>query len=483
MIVPHASIFVGTVEVLLDRKWWVLVAVGVGTLMSALDSSVVNAVLPVMRRDLGTDVATIQWVVTVYLLVVSGLLLTFGRLGDLKGNRTMYLTGFAVFVLASVLCGLSAGVLELTVFRAVQALGAAMLFANSPAILTKTFPPNERGRALGLQGTMTYLGLVIGPPLGGWLTGLFGWQAIFVIHVPIGLAAVLLGFTFIPADEAAAAEERFDPAGAATFMLGLVLLLLALNRGHDWGWASPALLGLVAAAAVLLTAFLAIERRTRCPMLDLSLFKARTFSSSTVAATLNYVAVYTIIFLVPFYLIQGRGLAPGRAGLLLMSQAAVMAIVAPISGAVSDRIGPRWLTTSGMVLLAAGLAGLGVAGRDTPLPLVAAALATAGLGTGLFVSPNNSALMGAAPRHRQGIAAGVLALARNVGMVLGVGLAGAVFSTMLARGLAAGSADALFAALRTSFIVAAAVALAAGAVSALSTGGGPSSARGATAKD
>lgn len=454
----------------MDRKWWVLVAVGVGTLMSALDSSVVNVVLPVMRHELGTDVATIQWVVTVYLLVVSGLLLTFGRLGDLKGNRTMYLSGFAVFVLASVLCGVSAGVLELTVFRAMQALGAAMLFANSPAILTKIFPPTERGRALGLQGTMTYLGLVIGPPLGGWLTGLYGWQAIFFINVPIGLAAVLLGFAFIPADEPAPTDERFDPAGAATFMLGLVLLLLALNRGHDWGWGSPALLGLAAAAVVLLAVFLVIERSARCPMLDLSLFGARTFSSSAVAATLSYVAVYTIIFLVPFYLIQGRGLAPGRAGLLLMAQAAVMAVVAPISGAVSDKIGPRWLTTSGMVLLASGLAGLSVAGRDTPLPFVVAALGTAGLGTGLFVSPNNSALMGAAPRHRQGIAAGVLALARNVGMVLGVGLAGAVFSTMLARGLAAGSADALFAALRTSFIVAAAVALAAGAVSAVRSG-------------
>lgn len=451
----------------LDRKWWVLAAVGVGTLMSALDSSVVNVVLPVMRRELGTDVATIQWVVTVYLLVVSGLLLTFGRLGDLKGNRTMYLTGFAVFVLASVFCGLSEGELELIAFRAVQALGAAMLFANSPAILTKTFPPTERGRALGLQGTMTYLGLVIGPPLGGWLTGLFGWQAIFFINVPIGLMAVLLGFAFIPADEARATQERFDPAGAATFMLGLVLLLLALNRGHDWGWTAPATLGLALAAAVLLAAFLAIERHVRWPMLDLSLFGARAFSASAVAATLSYIAVYTVIFLVPFYLIQGRGLAPGRAGLLLTVQAAVMAVVAPVSGALSDRVGPRWLATSGMVLLAAGLAGLGVSGRDTPLGLVAAALAVAGLGTGLFVSPNNSALMGAAPRHRQGIAAGVLALARNVGMVLGVGLAGAVFSTVLARGQAAGSADALFAALRTSFMVAAAVALTAGAVSAV----------------
>lgn len=459
----------------MERKWWVLIAVGVGTLMSALDASVVNAVLPVMRQEFGSDVATIQWVVTVYLLVVSGLLLTFGRLGDLKGNRAMYLIGFAVFVLASVLCGISSGKLELIAFRGLQALGAAMLFANSPAILTKTFPPTQRGRVLGLQGTMTYLGLVIGPPLGGWLAGLFGWRAIFFINVPIGLAALVLGFAFIPADEAGPAEERFDPAGAATFMLGLVLLLLTLNRGHDWGWATPAILGLALAAAVLLTAFIAIERRVRWPMLDLSLFGARTFSASAVAATLNYIAVYTIIFLVPFYLIQGRGLAPGRAGLLLTVQAAVMAVVAPLSGALSDRVGPRWLATSGMVLLAAGLAGLGIAGRDTALGLVAAALAASGLGTGLFVSPNNSALMGAAPRHRQGIAAGVLALARNVGMVLGVGLAGAVFSTVLAGGQAAGDADALFAALRTSFMVAAVVALAAGAVSAVGPGGGRNS--------
>lgn len=427
------SAFTITAQQSNSRKWLVLLAIGVGTFMSALDGSVVNTTLPVITRDFHSEVATTEWVVTIYLLVVSGLLLSFGRLGDLRGHKPVYLTGFTIFIVSSALCGLAQSPLMLIGSRAIQALGGAMLFANSPAILTKNFPASERGRALGLQGTMTYLGLTAGPSLGGLLTEHFGWRAVFYINVPVGLLALWLSWRFIPKDAPTEEAEKFDRAGATVFMAGLIALLLGLNQGSSWGWSSPAIIGLLIGAAALLVVFVIIERRVANPMLDLSLFRSRTFSASTASAILNYVCVYTILFLLPFYLIQGRSLTPSQAGLILTTQPIVMAIVAPISGQLSDRIGARVLSVFGMLTLALGLWLLSRLTLQSPTSEVALALGVAGLGTGAFIAPNSSALMGAAPRHRQGIAAGVLASARNVGMVLGVGLAGAVFTTVQAQ--------------------------------------------------
>jgi EmrB/QacA subfamily drug resistance transporter len=448
------------------RRWWVLLAIGVGTFMSALDGSVVNTILPVIRTALRSDVATVEWVVTIYLLVVSGLLLSFGRLGDLRGHKRIYVAGFAIFLAGSALCGAAPTIGALTVFRALQAIGAAMLFANSPAILTKNFPPSERGRALGLQATMTYLGLTAGPALGGSLAGWLGWRSVFYINVPVGLVALALSLRFIPSDSGARhgqQTERFDIPGALFFMLGLVALLLGLNQGHAWGWTSWPILGLLLGAALLLGIFVWIELRSPSPMLDLSLFRRRIFSASAASAVLNYICLYSITFLLPFYLILGRGLTPGQAGLILTAQPLVMAVVAPLSGALSDRIGSRLLSTLGMVILAIGLYLLARLGANSPYWQVAASLAVAGLGTGIFISPNTSALMGAAPPGRQGIASGILATARNVGMVLGVGLAGAVFTSVLAggaTGMTTRAADpAIFAATRASFLVAATLAL------------------------
>jgi EmrB/QacA subfamily drug resistance transporter len=441
----------------IDRKWLVLAAVGVGTFMSALDGSVVNTVLPLVSQAFRSDVASVEWVVTVYLLVVSGLLLSFGRLGDLRGHKVMYVSGFAVFVGSSALCGLAPSVGSLVAFRGLQALGAAMLFANGPAILTGNFPAAQRGQALGLQATMTYLGLTVGPALGGFLAGRLGWRSVFYINVPVGALAVALSARFIPRDSPAEQRGRFDLAGAGAFLLGLVALLLALNEGHDWGWTSFAVLGLALGAAAFIVAFISIERHVTSPMLDLSLFASRLFSASTGSAVLNYICLYSIIFLMPFYLIDGRGLGPAQAGLILTAQPLVMAIAAPLSGTLSDRIGSRLLSSGGMVILGVGLLLLSRLGSESTFGQVAGCLVVVGLGVGIFISPNTSALMGSAPHNRQGIAAGVLATARNVGMVLGVGLAGAIFTTVIANG-PAGDSALLFAAVRTSFIVAAGVA-------------------------
>ncbi len=418
----------------LESKWLVLLTIGVGTFMSALDGSVVNAILPVIQAYFKTDVAAVEWVVTIYLLAVSGLLLAFGRLGDLRGNKAVYLWGFVIFVAGSALSGFAPTIGFLIAARALQAVGAAMLFSNSPAIITKTFPGAERGRALGLQGTMTYLGLTTGPFLGGWLASRFGWHAVFFINIPIGLLAVWLSWQMIPNDLPSERREKFDLFGSLAFMAGLVILLFALNRGQEWGWFSAPILGLLAAAVFILSLFVWLELRVPAPMLDLSLFRSRAFNTAAISPVLNYIGIYSLLFLMPFYLIQGRGLSPSQTGLILTAQPLAMALMAPFAGNFSDRIGAQIPTTLGMLIMSAGLFMLTRLMPETPIAYVVAGLAVSGFGSGMFVAPNNSALMGAAPRNRQGIASGVLALARNVGMALGVGLTGAVFTTMLARG-------------------------------------------------
>lgn len=418
----------------MHRKWWVLLSIGIASFMAALDASVVNTILPVVQREFVCDVAAVQWTVTLYPLTVSVLLLLFGRLGDILGHRSIYISGFWLFVIGSALCGLSPGIVALIAFRCFQAVGAAMVFASSPALLTLHFPANQRGQALGMQATMTYLGLAIGPALGGWLAQTFTWRAVFYINVPVGAVALAAGMFFIPKAARQSSEERFDYLGAALFMVGLVALLFGLNRAHDWGWASSQVLSLSAASAVLLASFLVVELRTVHPMLDLSLFRQRVFSASVTAAVLNYVCMSTIGFLMPFYLIQGRGLDMRHAGILLTVQPLAMAIAAPISGTISDRIRSSLPSTIGMAILAAGTLLLSLVSQDTPFVSIAAAFCVTGLGTGIFISPNNSALMGSAPANRQGIAAGMMATSRNFGMVLGIGLSGAVFTTALTQG-------------------------------------------------
>jgi MFS family permease len=287
------------------------------------------------------------------------------------------------------------------------------------------------------------------------LTHAFGWRTIFYINVPVGALALTLGLIFIPKDTPAESGKRFDILGAAVFMGGLTSLLLGLNKGAEWGWTSPAVLGLLIGSLVMLFVFIQIERRSPAPMLDLSLFRIPLFTTSAVSAVLNYICVYSITFLLPFYLIQGRGLNPAQAGLLLTVQPVIMAISAPISGAFSDKVGSRRPGMLGMGVLAGGLLLLSGLGSESGLWLVALGLAVVGLGTGTFISPNTSALMGAAPRARQGIASGVQGAARNFGMVLGIGLAGAIFTTQLAQN----TADALYNGISQGFLVAAGVAV------------------------
>jgi EmrB/QacA subfamily drug resistance transporter len=438
----------------IDPKWWVLLAVGTGSFMAALDGSVVNTILPVIKNAFHSNVAAVEWVVTVYLLVLSGLLLTFGRLGDLRGHKSIYVWGFGIFILGSAMSGAAPSTTLLIIFRGIQAIGAAMLASNSPAILTGNFPAGRRGQAIGLASMMTYLGLTVGPSLGGLLAQSLGWRSVFYINVPVGALALTFSLLFIPKDKPVEGGNKFDIPGAMVFLAGLTALMLTLNQGAEWGWSSLPILGLAMLAIALLTIFILIELHSSAPMLDLNLFRNALFSASTVSAILNYICVYSLTFLMPFYLIQGRSLNPAQAGLLLTAQPIIMAITAPISGALSDRLGSRLPGMLGMAALAGGLLILTRLGPQTSFWVVGVGLAVAGFGTGTFISPNTSALLGAAPRNRQGIASGIQATGRNFGMVLGIGLAGAIFTTHLAQG----TAQSFFQGIDMGFLAAAIVA-------------------------
>jgi EmrB/QacA subfamily drug resistance transporter len=439
------------------RRAVVVAALGLGAYLAALDNSVVNAILPVVAAAFGTDLAAIEWVVTIYLLVQSTIMLAVGRLGDIWGHKRVYLLGLGIFVFSSAVCGLATSTPFLVAGRAIQAVGASMIFANLAAILTDVYPPEQRGRAVGVQATIIYAGLATGAPLGGWLTGAFGWQSVFLLNVPLGALALLVGWRVAPADTTTTRREPFDLAGAVVYVLGLGLLLLGLNQGHAWGWTSTLTVATLLLGAALLAGWVAIERGVASPMIDLTLFRRRAFTAPTASAFLNYMAV-SATFLLPFALIQGRGLSPSQAGLLLACQPIAMALTASVSGSLSDRIGSRPPATAGMLVLALGLFLLSRIDASTPAELIAALMLLSGLGIGLFTSPNSSAILGAVPTRQRGIANGVLGTSRTLGMVLGVAVAGAVYATTLGLTGDTGT-DAILRAAGAGLLVASGIAL------------------------
>ncbi|MHB1344828.1 MAG: DHA2 family efflux MFS transporter permease subunit [Thermoleophilia bacterium] len=403
------------------RKWWVLATVMVGTFMGPLDGSVVNIALPTLTRHFSVDITTVEWVVLGYLLAISTLLLTFGRLGDILGLKPLYLTGFVIFVAGSAACAAAWSIWALVAFRVVQAIGAGMLFSVGPAIITQAFPAAERGRALGFVGISVSAGLAVGPTLGGLLIAAGGWPLVFLINLPIGIGAFVFALRVLSPDKPQA--QKFDPFGAAFSFLALFPLLLALSKGEAWGWGSRPVLGLLAVAVVGGMVFVVAETRVAQPVLDLTLFRVRLFSASVVSALASYMVTASVIFLMPFYLMETRGFSVAYAGLLLTPVPAAMALLGPISGAWSDRIGSRLLSTTGLLVSAVGVVSFTGLERDTDTLGIVGRLLLLGIGMAIFQSPNSSALMGSVPRHRLGIASGMVATARNVGMVLGVSLA------------------------------------------------------------
>lgn len=445
----------------ISYRWVVLFLVLVGVFMANLDGSIVNVALPTISAHLQADLASLQWVVTGYLLTISSSLLLFGRLADLVGRGRVYSWGVLIFVLGSALCGLAPNVWLLVAFRVVQAAGAAMEMANSMGIITDVFPVSERGRALGLIGTGVAAGSLAGPPLGGWLVETFGWRSIFYINLPIGLLVFLAGLLFLPNQEAVRRED-FDLPGAVLFSGGIVSLLLWLAEGREWGWRSSTTLFVLVLAAGLLLAFILRERRIASPLLDLSLFRNRLFTAGNLAGMLSYVVLFFVTILVPFYLQEILGFQPTQVGLLMTPMPAAMVFLAPLAGWLSDLIGPVLLTTAGMAIIAVSQVAMAFLPAAATYWDMAWRLFLLGTGMALFTSPNNSAVMGSTPRAKYGVAGGVVATVRNVGMSLGVALAVALFNARMAQlePVVPEHARAFLLSLRTVYLVGAAIAVA-----------------------
>ncbi len=420
----------------------VLFTVGLGTFMAALDGSVTNTVLPLILADFGAGLSTVEWVVMAYLLTTGSLVLSYGRLGDLFGQRRIYMAGVAIFILGSLSCALSPTIALLIGSRVLQAAGAGMMMALGPGILTRSFPATQRGQVLGLQGTMTYLGLMVGPVLGGNLAALLGWRYAFAINLPIGAAMLLAAYLSVEEHASAGAGERFDVPGSLLLFVGLGSFLLMLSKGEEWGWLSWTTLTAGAGALLGLAAFVRRELTFSSPVLNLRMFRNWALLSATASAFLNYMGVYTVLFMMPYFMVTGLGLSPAVAGSLLTGMPLLMAVTTPVSGWISDRIGSKLPATAGMILLSLGLALLsGLGGSSQPQDILWR-LAVTGLGIGLFVSPNNSAIMGSVPASAQGVAGGLVATARTVGMVSGVAVVSAVFMVRLASYRAVGVPEA-----------------------------------------
>ncbi len=422
----------------LDRRWYVLATVAVGVFLSAIDSSVVNVALPTLVRGLHTDFPSVQWVVLAYLVTVSALLVGMGRLSDMIGNRRIYATGFVVFTLGSLLCGVAPTIGWLIGFRVLQAVGAAMILAIGSAIVTQAFPAAERGMALGIIGASLSVAIVVGPTLGGLIIHVSSWRWIFYVNLPIGVIGTLLTLSYVQSRRPATGQ-RFDAPGAATLTAGTLSLLLAMTLGQRIGFNDVQVLGLAAAGLVLLGSFVAIELRVDDPMIDLRLFRSGVLSVGLATGFATFVAISGAILLMPFYLENVLGYEPLQVGLLLAIVPLGVGLMSPLSGALSDRYGPSPMTLAGLVLLLVGYQLLGTLSTDTTATGYVLRFVPIGLGMGLFQSPNNSAIMGEAPAHRLGVVSGLLAITRTLGQTSGAAILGAVWAaaTLAAAGGAA----------------------------------------------
>ncbi len=408
-----------------ESKWLVLFAVMLGGIMGPLDASIVNTVLPTITDFFNTEISVAQWVPTVYLLTISCLILPYGRLGDMVGYKRVFISGLAAFVVASILCALSQSIWMLIAFRGLQGLAAGMMMAVSFAIVTAAFPPSERGKALGINAISIAVGLAAGPTLGGAIAEHASWRFIFLINVPVGLSALLLAIRVIPAT-GRKPGQRLDLPGALAAFVFLLSLLLYANRGEAWGWLSPAAVTLLVVALLSGAFFFILESRSAQPMLNLALFSNRIFSFANLSALVSFMAAYALVFLTPFFLMFVLHFNVGKVGWIMASSPAAMLVVAPLSGALSDRVGTRALAFCGMGIAALSLFLMSRLETSSSSLDVAWRLALFGVGSGMFQSPNNSTVMGNAPKTHLGIASGILAAMRNVGMVLGIAVAGAV---------------------------------------------------------
>jgi EmrB/QacA subfamily drug resistance transporter len=412
-------------------NWLIFSLVAIGIFMATLDGSIVNIALPSIMTDFEVELATIQWVVMIYLLTVTSLLLSFGRLSDIRGRRIVYSLGLFLFSFGSLFCGLAQSAHWLIVSRFFQGLGAAMTMACTPALIVDTFPETERGRALGMMGSVVASGLTAGPVLGGLLIHYFSWRAIFYINIPIGLLTATGVFFLLKGSKAdITRQETFDWPGAVILAVLLGSLLMAITHAYDWGYFSTPTLLLLALGILAAACLLYVETRVRHPILSRSLFEIRLFSMPIMAAVILFVCLFSLVFLMPFYLIHPRGYPVNTVGGIMACIFVALFVVSPFSGALFDRIGSRFLCTLAMALIACSLFSLSSIPVKASFFSIIWRLSLAGIGTAIFLPPNSAAAFSAVTPENRGVASATVAAARNLGMVLGVAIAGAIFNSV-----------------------------------------------------
>ncbi|MFO1082129.1 MAG: DHA2 family efflux MFS transporter permease subunit [Reyranellaceae bacterium] len=413
-------------------RWFVVGTVCIGSFIGQVDASMTQMLLPRLEADFSARLSTVSWVAVAYLLAMASFMPIFGRLADMLGRKLLYTGGFLLFVLGSALCGFAEDLPTLIGFRVLQGIGAALLTANSIAIVVTAAGPEARGRALGLQSAAQAIGLGIGPAVGGLILDTLGWHWMFWINVPFGLVGALLGWLVIP-QTTKPEPSRFDWSGALLIGPALTAVIALLNQGYDWGLRSPLFLACLALAVVFLGLFVRVERRAAAPLVDLALLRAGAFVTGNLANFLSYAMLFGVFFLIPFELVRVYHDSGFRAGLRLSLVPVMLGLLAPLGGVLFDRVGPRLATGGGMLLCLGGLALLYLFLDGTPghLTWVMAGLALFGAGQGLFVSPNTSAIMATAPPALTGEAGSLLNVVRFLGISGGIASASTVLALAL----------------------------------------------------
>lgn len=452
-----------------DAHRLVVATVCVGAFMGQLDASIVTLAFPALRTEFHATLGAVEWVALAYLLALVATVTAVGRVADVWGRKLLYTYGFAVFTVSSAACALAPSLPVLVAFRVVQGVGAAMLQANSVALITTAVPAGRLGRGIGAQGAAQAVGLALGPAVGGVLIALGGWRLLFLVNVPAGLLGTVAGLLLLPRSRELAPRTRFDwtGLGLATPAVCALLLALSLGAGGELDLAATASLAAVAVAAGV--AFVRHERRAANPMLDLGLFRRRPFAVGITAGLLAYLVLFGVLFVTPFFLETARSQRTELAGLTLAALPVALALAAPLAGGLTDRLGPRAPTVAGMLVTSGALVALAatVLAHGSTV-LLAAGLAAVGAGLGAFTPANNAAIMTSVPKRRAGVAGGVLNLTRGVGTSLGVTLTGLVFGLVAGRASHGAPTPALtMRGFVAALAVLAAIAAAAGGIAAL----------------
>ncbi len=463
------------------RKWLVFATVGIGSLMSSIDNSVVNLALPSLRDVFHVDLGQVEWVVLTYLLINTSLVLTFGRLADMVGRTRLYNLGFIIFTVASALCGAAPGLIPLVAFRGIQAIGASMITCSATAILLDAFPRRQRGQVMGLQGATFAAGNMIGPSLGGFLLTFLGWRSIFLINVPIGIVGMIFAFRFLPR-QYGQRGVRFDLPGSILVGLAIAFLLLALNQGQELGLVNSVIV-LGCLAIVAGAAFIVRELRAEAPLLRLSILRTAGLSNALLAQAMSTMAYASNLFLLPFFLVSIQGRPAAQAGLILLAASLTSSIMSPVGGWLADRVDPRFVSSTGLsIMLIAFFLYSGVDASWTPFDMVIR-LVLMSIGSGLFNSPNASSAYRYVHPADRGLVAGTMSFVRNGAYTSGTAIAASIWTIRRAAdsqslNLPVTSSQAGIAGLHDTFIFVAALILVALVASLMKPKGGDDSGTG-----